>query len=620
MAEELRGWQEWLTPEGVKVIRLHYTADPDRDPLTPAGANWKALALKGIVDGERSNLWRREQEIDWTISEGKAIYQAFREATHVAKQILKPVRNWPILIGWDYGLCYSDDTEVLTDSGWKLFRDVDERNDLVATRNPETGKMTFTKINFKVDKPYKGKMLEWSSTEVNFCVTPEHRVPFTFRDSPGKVGFAEARWLADHMTGHHYVDLCSKWDPEYNSDQILFGMGTKRFAAFMGLYLSEGCVEGNRITIYQSKRDARFEEILGSGWAWTGSGWRRSIPGFSSYLKEFGNANQKRVPRAIKGMPLDLIREFIAAYTMGDGHVRTRANGATEHTIYTSSKDMAGDLQELAQKAGWNSSCRYVPPQESVIVEKGKERKINGNGGYQVTIKKRAIRAELLKKNFREIDYDGRIYCLNVPFHTLYVRRGGKPSWNGNTPAAHISQLTPNQHWNWYPSLYTAPGRAVGIKQFTETVQQYLNITYSGFQFVHYGDPAGNAKTQTDERTCFGIQFDDFGIMVETGELTWTARFNSMNEALRRLCDDGIAMLQIDPRERFVIDAMNGGYCKKRFANSDVYAEEPDKNEYSHIINAAEYVASRLSLVRPAPSRNPMVGKQSSALAECYEV
>lgn len=289
--EEIRGWQEWLTPEGVKVIRLHYTADPDRDPLTLTGAAWKAQALKGIVDGERSNLWRREQEIDWTISEGKAIYQTFREAVHVAKQILLPVRNWPILIGWDYGL----------------------------------------------------------------------------------------------------------------------------------------------------------------------------------------------------------------------------------------------------------------------------------------------------------------------------------------TPAAHISQLTPNQHWNWFPSLYTAPGRAVGIKQFTETVVQYLSITYPGYQFVHYGDSAGNSKAQTDERTCFGIQFDDFGILVETGEVTWTARFNSMNEVLRRLCDDGIAMLQIDPRERFVIDAMNGGYCKKKFANSDVYSEEPDKNEYSHVMNGAEYVASRLSLVKAAPNKK-RESAQSSALAECYEV
>jgi hypothetical protein len=36
------------------------------------------------------------------------------------------------------GFCYSDDTQILTEDGWKLFKDLRKGLDRVATRNPKT--------------------------------------------------------------------------------------------------------------------------------------------------------------------------------------------------------------------------------------------------------------------------------------------------------------------------------------------------------------------------------------------------------------------------------------------------------------------------------------------------
>ena len=41
--------------------------------------------------------------------------------------------------------CYDDETEVLTKDGWKLFKDLDKVNDLVATLNPVTNAVEFYK-------------------------------------------------------------------------------------------------------------------------------------------------------------------------------------------------------------------------------------------------------------------------------------------------------------------------------------------------------------------------------------------------------------------------------------------------------------------------------------------
>jgi hypothetical protein len=44
-----------------------------------------------------------------------------------------------------------------------------------------------------------------------------------------------------------------------------------------------------------------------------------------------------------------------------------------------------------------------------------------------------AERQHLYKKSIRKIHYKGKIYCVKVPNHVIYVRRNGKPMWTGNS-------------------------------------------------------------------------------------------------------------------------------------------------------------------------------------------
>jgi hypothetical protein len=205
-------------------------------------------------------------------------------------------------------------------------------------------------------------------------------------------------------------------------------------------------------------------------------------------------------------------------------------------------------------------------------------------------------------KIFREEYHVARGPIAAVP--GIPILRG----WDyGLTPACALGQLTKRPHLNIFPSLYTPQTKAIGIKRFTQAVIEYCNLTYPGFHFVDYGDPAGGQRAQTDERTCFEIQRefkDDQGrllVDVEAGEVTWTGRHKAMEDVLGRMVDDGMAFVQIDPRERFLIDAFKGGYRKKQVANKELYLDEPEKNEYSHLMNALEYLVSRLQYGRPAP-------------------
>ncbi len=186
-----------------------------------------------------------------------------------------------------------------------------------------------------------------------------------------------------------------------------------------------------------------------------------------------------------------------------------------------------------------------------------------------------------------------------TPLKGITMLRG----WDfGGTPACAICQVTP-MHLYVFPSLYVPNNSFMGIKRFATKVLEHCGPQYPGAKWVEYVDPAGKGRAQTDEKTCVGFlqnptDFPDesyrgFGLQVEFGEETWAGRHKAMETLLGRLSDDGTAFLQIDPRERFLIEAFEGGYQRRKKPTTNLYDDDPVKNEYSHLMNAFEYVVSK---------------------------
>jgi hypothetical protein len=100
----LPGITQWETKDGIVVIRVHYSADPDKDPATPEGKKWLDNRLVGYPGGVRGHAWRSEMEIDFSVFHGKPIYPTFVESIYVASSNLIPIKGVPMLRGWDAGL------------------------------------------------------------------------------------------------------------------------------------------------------------------------------------------------------------------------------------------------------------------------------------------------------------------------------------------------------------------------------------------------------------------------------------------------------------------------------------------------------------------------------------
>lgn len=523
---------------------------------------------------------------------GRPVYhKVFRKDVHVSKSHLQPEPYLPVIASFDCGLCYDKETEVLTASGWKLFKDVDPAIDMVATRNPDTKQMEYVLPNFKVEMPYKGEMLGWRSTEMDMLVTPEHRIPVTNRETPDKVFFRDARFIADNPGKHLYVDLLSSWVG--NSFDPPCGLTMEQYALLLGWIASDGSIDKNtnRVSIAQVKPHDDLVELLAStpiSWGKYGINYTTTNKELNPHIcAEWGRTKkERRVSPLIKGAPVDIIRMFLHTFTRGDGCVRKRKNGAVEWVIYSSTLDLAGDLQELIQKAGWSSSLRTQYGQTSYL----DGREIVSSDGYIVTVKRRASRAEFHRRNAYSVEYDDFVYCLNVPHHTLYVRRGGKPHWNGNTPAATFRQMGLDGRIR---VLREAVEFDMGMKRFAKfRLRPIIKNFFPTNPLIFVGDPAGKRRADSDESKAFDMlkkEFeDDDAIVVGAATNDPTVRIQATEDALSQY-PNGEPLLLIDPSCTWYIAALQNKYRYAKRKLTGDYASTPEKNEWSHIAEAGQY-------------------------------
>ncbi len=203
---------------------------------------------------------------------------------------------------------------------------------------------------------------------------------------------------------------------------------------FFGIWLAEGSTyfdkKGNyfvKIAAFGKNKNIVREYLknLPFHYIETDTGFLILNKQLSLYLRKFGHAPQKFVPKEIKKLPPKKIKIFLDAFMAGDGNIQTE-------TFITSSKKLADDLQELILKCGWASIIRKEKKKEN------EGRKLNGHliknnyDIYIIRISKKQLTPKIYKSSFSKVFYDDYVYDITVPNHTLYVRRNGKPCWSSN--------------------------------------------------------------------------------------------------------------------------------------------------------------------------------------------
>ena len=349
--------------------------------------------------------------------------------------------------------CHSDDTETLTEHGWKHFRDVtpDER---IATVNPETGALEYHVPDTLISYHHTGDMMRFKSRNVDVLVTPNHKMWAKRRRTGTNLPVwekAEADTFED--TSYFWFADSAGWDSAAVEADIFVlptvDAGSHRkpdrpidmdlWLEFLGYVVSEGCIyEPNddptqrgryKVSIAQSVRVnpekaaqiGRCLDALPIAFAHhdTADGarhWQVSDKPLWTWLRaNVGHkSGDKHLPESFRRLGKRQLTILFDALMLGDGSYDSRP-GTSGFSYATSSYRLAGEMQEVAQRLGHRAQIGTGTRCWTVNMAPG-------GRGYMLN-----------GQNVTREQYDGTVWCFTVKNHLFVTRRTGKIAIHGNS-------------------------------------------------------------------------------------------------------------------------------------------------------------------------------------------
>jgi len=351
--------------------------------------------------------------------------------------------------------CYDDKTEILTDEGWKLFKNLN-RKEKVATLNPETGYLEYQKPLGYINENYKGEMTKIKSGYIDLLVTPNHQLYIKKIWHTNKFKLIEAK---DVNFGCNFKTTC-KWNGEEKKYFTLPGVSFDKpnrygrirannkkikmdvWLNFFGIWLAEGSADhkGTQYRVRIAQKNVIKREIIKQWIKDVGFHYLTDKKGFTIYnkqlniyLRQFGYSKERFIPLELKQLSTRQLNILLDAMILGDGHRKKKRRWNKKykkfyidsHLNYTTySKKLMDDISEIVIKSN-----------RTPIIHEAKKK--GYDDGYIINITNYRSTPKIIRKNidnyFQKVNYDGRIYCIEVPNHIIYVKRGKRPLWCGNS-------------------------------------------------------------------------------------------------------------------------------------------------------------------------------------------
>lgn len=351
--------------------------------------------------------------------------------------------------------CHDDETEVMTDSGWKHFSELLVGDQVLSMDSATRVARYVTPLAIHAFH-HKGPMLLYEQRASNFCVTLTHDMLTTrARNRPlGRMKASDLKenYLLPRTATIDLPDLSFFTLPAFRGLRKNFPERTGPADLWIQLF-AWFCSEGHIAYVRQRpytigitqknmavlEHVARIARLLG---------FRPKIyrttttpqlhihdAGLASFCATLGcNATSKQIPEFIFRCSARQMLLFLHTYREGDGYIKhgRRANHSERWIFYTSSSRMADDLQRLIVCSGHNSTITRRPL-AGVATVIGDHVATSRADGYVVSMSKPSFIC-YRRRNSRLVHYDGMVYCVTAPPHnTLLTRRKGCCLWSGNS-------------------------------------------------------------------------------------------------------------------------------------------------------------------------------------------
>lgn len=469
-------------------------------------------------------LWGGFKAKDWGINARDAEYVEGRKLNRMDMLMASGIHP-ALLMAEDVNLCHDDETEVLTDRGWLTWHELNQ-SARVACVEPQTGVLSYhVPSRIYINPHYKGQMCHVRNANTEFMVTPEHTCLYQIYDGPQTNSIPWRLNSAEIMLtyGRIRVRVSAHQQPTGSLDQFRLpglyhqshqtSIGNEDLYIFMGdwitlvaLYVTEGCIHE---ATFQNKRywmtitqkqgpGANFiRDLLGRlpfKWreytndefvvTFTLSG--KSLVTWMHDHCGVGSDN-KRLPRLLLDiLSVDQLRLLWDIMIFGDGTADKRPN--RQSGMYGSkSLQLIDDMQELAVRLGIRTNIN------------GPYAKHHDWGAVSWTWALNWCARDTTLLNFvgdeehpvsaSWEDYDGVIWCVEVPTGVFVTRRNGRIAIQGNSNARVAEYLFAK--YTLQPALLRLAGRFNA-----EILPNYGEGHTFGFENVVPRDDITEAQTE----------------------------------------------------------------------------------------------------------------------------
>jgi len=403
-----------LIAYGMKTVTINSRPAKHLTSLTDQVMNWLYMAQMEFAGAQAFNDF--DTLIAPFIKKDKVGYR------EVKQQIQKLIFN--------LNYCYDEETEVLTDEGFKKFLYL-SGNEKVLTLNMENNRLEWNDIeNGKVYIfYYKGPMFHFKHKNLDLKVTPNHRLVIREKD---QWIFKEAENLQNKqylmpITGdwvgvnNNYIQLekISRKKHDHNS-KIFDKLPIEPYLRLLGIYLAEGNIiwrdDKGHYGLYIAQENPVKRKKIKEGLKdlpYNVQEYKNCLVIYNKQLanhfKKFGKARDKFIPKEIKDLPPKYLKILLDWMFLGDGY--------KDEAYFTISDKLRDDVQECIIKLGYGTNYSIA----------------NQNKVWRITKKKRRVVSVYPKKDLEIEWYEGLIFCIEVKNGNMVVRRNGKVVISGNT-------------------------------------------------------------------------------------------------------------------------------------------------------------------------------------------
>ena len=344
--------------------------------------------------------------------------------------------------------CTDELTSVLTQNGWKSIKDVTIAEKVATLQDGEI-KYEYPLHTFVYD--YNGKMYHLESQLLDMLVTPNHKLYIKKRNSDS-FELVEAEKTFGKRVSHKkngewkgVGDISMVFEAYKNYPEKAVSMND--WCSFLGIWYTEGWASGERSTsgaigIAANKQRVREElfkvlEKMNINYKFHEDTLKLCIyhPQLYQHLFPLSvGASEKTLPPYVWSLSKENSQRLLKGMLLG------KTQNSITWSYWTSSVKLAEDVQRLALHCGWSASMNLPDARKAgteMTMKDGRVVKTNYRVSIVTTKNQPTVNHGHTKSQHIQteewVDFNGKVYCLEVPGNVFYVKRNGKPYWTGNS-------------------------------------------------------------------------------------------------------------------------------------------------------------------------------------------